>query len=127
MCMFDYSESVTMIGESRPIARKGHRCGECKRVIDKGERHVRESYKHDGDFHSHRVCLHCVAARGWLEKECGGWCYGGVEEDLREHWHEDARYRKLSLGRLIVGMANGWRKRNGDLMEVPEAKEEAKA
>lgn len=105
------------------IARKVHRCGECGREIQIGERYERVAGKWDGEFDSHKTCLHCVVARRWLLEACDGWIFGEVFEDLLEHWKESNLYRDAFLRASIGGMSRKWRRRDGSLMDAPKREE----
>jgi hypothetical protein len=63
-----------------------------------------------------KTCVHCMVARDWLHKECGGWLYDFVAEDVADHWDIQGDIR---LARLIVGMRRKWTTRRGDLMRMP--------
>lgn len=122
MCMMDDSDgAVTMIAEGRFYrAKTQHKCAECRRVIHAGESYHRESYVFDRQFSIHKTCAHCMVVRGWLQNECGGWLYGAVEEDAREHVHNNGHLYGLDLYRAVVGMAWQWRTRAGRLLPVPK-------
>lgn len=120
MCMADDADRVELLSTALVKARKEHACLECRRVIKPGELYLRESYVSDG-FRTHRTCTHCLIAREWLLKECNGFLYGFVLEDVAEHFHE---YRSLypwkfriGLGRLVVGMQSKWA--NGKMPRLP--------
>lgn len=119
MCMLDYADGqVTMLSEATPKARKAHKCRECARVIEPGERYHVDRYIWEGRLETHRTCAHCMVARQWLGAECGGWLFGDVEEDIREHAH-NGRY-PMGVHRLAVGMAWKWRTPSGKLLPVPK-------
>jgi hypothetical protein len=119
MCMIDYGDgTVTLIRDEVRKARKQHGCSECGRTIDPGEKYRFEFYTFDGQRTSHRTCAHCQVVRGWLWDECGGWLYGGVEEDFREHAHEG--YYGIDLLRLVVAQSKNWRRPDGSLRPVPK-------
>lgn len=110
MCMADDADRVTLLSESEPRARKEYKCAECSRTIKIGEQYQSDRYLFDGRFSIHRTCMQCMVCREWLQKECSGWLYGGIYEDLAEHFHE-AGYPaaiKWGIGRLLVGMQNKW-------------------
>lgn len=118
MCMIDDADGrSTVLGESHPIARKQHKCFECARTIEPGETYLAESLLFEGEFSAHKTCSHCEVARAWLAAECGGWLYGGVEEDIREH--ATSGYYGMDLARIAVGMDWGWRRKNGALLPIP--------
>lgn len=119
MCMFDDGDgAVEMIGQAWHVARQDHKCLECARVISRGERYYRERYKFDGSITNHKTCAHCMVARGWLQDECGGWLYRGVEEDIREHAHNGGY--PMGVHRLAVGMAWKWRAPSGKMLPIPK-------
>jgi len=122
MCMIDSADSqVRMLFEAKLIARKAHKCRECRRAILPGERYSIERYISEGKFHAHKVCAHCDIVRQWLLDECGGWCYTAIEDDIREHACS-GDYRAPVL-RLAVGMAWQWRTPRGRLLPVPQVPE----
>lgn len=125
MCMVDDSDGpVKHIDEGRYVrARKAHKCQECMRQIRPGERYHREVFLGDDRApETWKTCEHCMVAREWLRCECGGWIYGGVEEDVAEHWH-DGEGDDINLARMIVGMRRFWTTRRGDLMKLPQMPE----
>lgn len=117
--MLDYADGqVTMLSEANPTARKAHKCRECGRVIEPGERYHVDRFLWEGKLDTFKVCAHCMVARQWLSDECGGWLFGDVEEDIREHAHS-GNY-PMGVHRLAVGMAWKWRTPSGKLLPVPK-------
>lgn len=56
---------MTFLSASEPIARKPHRCDQCRIMITRGERHVRQSYV-DGTPRTYRAHTDCnEAAEEW--------------------------------------------------------------
>ena len=112
MCMVDDADGwVTMLSSGLRTARKAHKCHECGRTIKTAELYRSESYIYEGEFQNHKTCPQCLICRQWLEKECKGWVYGGVGEDVAEHYHE-ADYPKAikrDLARLVVGLRTHWK------------------
>lgn len=121
MCMIDDGVGiVTMINEGRYFVARGiHRCGECGRDIKPSERYHRESYVFEGDFKMHKTCVHCMVVRGWLTEECGGWLFGQIEEDAREHVFDSPGHYRMDVYRAVVGMQWCWRSPSGRLLPVP--------
>jgi hypothetical protein len=78
-------------------------------VIAKGETHTHIVGKWEGDFGTYRVCAHCRAAGEWLNVACGGWMFGGIGEELGDHWDEEIQLRSVMLARLILGHRRRWR------------------
>ena len=121
MCMIEDSDGpVVLLSESQPVARTRHQCSECRRVIDPGERYLREFCLFDGRVTTHKTCAQCQVARNWLSDHCRGWCYGAVEEDVRKHAHEGY---PMYVARLAIGMQWMWRTPRGKLMPVPKLPE----
>ena len=120
MCMLDDGDGqVTMLSEANHVARKAHKCRECARTIEPGERYHVDRFIWEGKLDTHKVCAHCMVARNWLSNECGGWLFGCIEEDIREH----ARNGDYPMGvhRLAVGMAWKWRAPSGKMLPIPKA------
>lgn len=118
--MIDNAEYPEFCSEQTHIARKQHRCGECKRTIEAGEKYHVTSGKWDGEFQAYKTCAHCVSARSWLAKHCGGWVLGAVAEEIDEHWVNGIEYRRQDrLGRLVVGIRRQWKAFKGGLLPVP--------
>lgn len=119
MCMIDDADyTVDVLAKTRPRAKRPHTCAECRRTIDPGETYLRETFlNEDREMVTHKTCAHCEVARNWLSAQCGGWCYGGVEEDVREHCFGHGY--TMGLYRIAVGMDWKWRTPRGRLLPVP--------
>lgn len=113
MCLIDDGDGyVTVLSAARRRARKAHRCTECQRTIGVVEQYQHEATIFDGDFEVHRICAHCMRVRAWLDRNCGGWLYGGLWEDISEHDEIRARI-------LADGMRRKWTRRDGTLWSIP--------
>ena len=122
MCMLDNGDGpVLMLSTADPVARKAHKCRECRRVIEPGEKYHVDRFMWESKLDTCKVCSHCMVAREWLSDECGGWLYGEVEEDIREHAHSGSY--PMGVHRLAVGMAWGWRAPSGRLLPIPRVPE----
>jgi len=64
MCELPSVSEVT-----HPVARKRHRCCECTRLMDIGERHQLCWGIWDGSHYKFRTCLSCACIRDWLSDE----------------------------------------------------------
>lgn len=130
MCMHD-DPSVDMpefCGRSNRKARKDRKCSECFRTIKVGETYEYMAGKWDGRLDTFSTCQHCLVAREWLVNECGGYVFGGVKEDLRQHWEERSHYRRRwgrdmlkRLAGAVWGMRRKWTRLSGELMAVMKA------
>ena len=126
MCMADDADRSTLLRELHPRARKAHRCGECGRTIEPGEKYTLSKTLFEGRVEGYKTCDHCAVARDWLGANCGGWLYGGVWADIEEHIHE---YRGVypnvarQLKRLAVWESHDWKivrgPRTGQRLPVP--------
>lgn len=115
MCRVDYCDEMTVVrADEVRKARKPHRCSECSRTIDPGERYRYESLIWDGKYHVQKTCSGCEIGREWLRQECGGWIYGEVHEELREHLDEATVQSHYGLLRLCVAIRRKWRRFDGD-------------
>jgi len=127
MCMIEDADGYNeWSGESSHVARKTHKCGECHRQIEPGERYYVMKWKYDGQFDTSNICAHCRVAGTWLEENCSGFLVCMIEDDIAEHVTE---YRGRSkcvarLKRLKVGMERHWKikrgPRAGQLMPLPQ-------
>jgi hypothetical protein len=120
MCMIENTDACEVWSETASRASREYECYECRRAISPGEIYCRLFTVFEGESSSFRICQHCRVAANWLERECRGWCAGGIAPDLQEHWHEEYIHT-LELGRILVGIRRGW-KRNGKLMGLPAVK-----
>jgi hypothetical protein len=112
MCAIDDSDHADFVSEVTRKARKEHTCSECFRTIIPGETYFVAAIGSEGSVRTNKRCSHCNVAAGWLEKHCGGWCYGGIREDLEEHWDND--YRADGLQRILIGIRRQWKTFQGE-------------
>lgn len=122
MCLIEDAEGHThMFNNQHRTARKDHKCGECWRTINKGEKYYATSGVGEDGFFSTKTCSHCKIAQEWLTKQCRGFCYGMVEEDIREHLSDHSYQSPLSLGKIAVGIKRKWQRYDGQgLMAEPK-------
>jgi hypothetical protein len=121
MCMWEGVDyEWRSLGETQPVARKEHRCSDCGRTIQVGERYKRHVFISDEGLENCVQCDRCKAATNWLDLVCGGWLYNAVNEDIAEHWGEHPEFRSLALGHLVVAARRGWSRKDGTLY-TPEA------
>lgn len=118
MCMVDEGDgAVTVLRSLTRKAKKAHQCKECGRFIEPPEIYDVTVYEFEGKVEAHKTCGHCAVVRNWLEDECGGFLYCGIEEDAREHCSEGLY--GMDLFRAVVGMSWNWRTKSGRLLPVP--------
>lgn len=120
MCAIDdCDERVEVFQAVDRVGRKEHRCSECRRPIVPGEKYHYEFGKLEGEPVTYRTCSHCMIAREWLRKNCGGWIYEGVIEDISEHAQQ---YPDLAqpLSAIVSRAKQKWLSIGGQLMPVPD-------
>ena len=112
MCMIENGEDrAAVVSSVNYTAIKEHHCAECKRTISVGEVYLRETIIGDHRPTKHKTCAHCQIARCWLADECGGWIFGRVLDDIREHANDsDAGQVKVMADRMDQQwkMSDGW-------------------
>jgi hypothetical protein len=86
----DYDEGNDFYSETKPRARKPHRCCECGETIHVGAVYQRASGKADGEIWTTRSCAVCCEIRSAFV--CGSWEFGRLWESIREEifpiWEE---------------------------------------
>jgi hypothetical protein len=117
MCRIDGAERSISVQDKDRFAIKNHRCGECGRTIMAGEKYHYDTTIYEGSRDSFKTCGHCMVGRAWLLKNCGGFIYTEIMDEVREHAEE---YPKLAMPllRLCAAARRKWQGRNG-LMPLP--------
>ena len=90
--------------DSKPVARKPHRCDECRTTINPGERYYRYRGKWDGEMQHGKTCLPCKDAADWFTDHgyCDeGWIVGELDEALAE---EARASKSFAAYRHVVGI-----------------------
>lgn len=78
-----YWDNPPTIYECREVkGRKEHKCSECLRVIEKGERHEYAKGLWNGDFSDFRTCKTCCDMRDEIKLTC--YCHGQMMDELDE-------------------------------------------
>lgn len=67
-------------------------------------------------------CGRCKEAARWLTEVCNGYLWGGIREDIIEHWVEDTLYRNHAFGRLVLAAKKSWRNRHGELLTAEQVR-----
>lgn len=119
MCRIDCGEPNDVNLHEYRRARKKYNCGECGRSIAKGETYRLDKTLYDSSWSSWRTCSHCDAGREWLSRECGGWIFQEVREEIEEHALEYPIVA-YSLLRFVVAARRQWKRfDDSGLMPVP--------
>ena len=88
--------------EKIQTARKQHKCRECGRTIDSGEKYEYVSGCWEGNFSVFKTCEDCQNIRG--EFFCEGWNYGFILNDLCEYIAEvDGQVPEDCILELSIG------------------------
>ena len=82
-CSCDWDDGpAEFFEESNPIARKQHKCVECREMIQPGERYERVKGRWEGEYSSHATCIPCQRIR---DTYCPrGYCFGMLAEQIEE-------------------------------------------
>lgn len=113
------SDFVTLLKSKNVVARKQHRCHECHRTINIGEKYLYEATTYEDDFSTHKTCRHCQEVRDYVMQTNFEFIYGCLQEDLCD---EDLSDRTNWKPRLMnLGMSRKWTKKNGKLWRVIKA------
>ncbi len=122
MCVCDW-DGPDVSSRRWQKARKEHRCGECWRTINVGERYEVHTGLYEGKWETYRWCAHCSASQKIYAEvdECECWLYGDLWSPIQEAAGDMPSF---SLWRLCVGVKRRWvihrGLRKGQLMPVPE-------
>jgi len=84
----DFDVEAEFFSEKIVKARKHHKCVECGKGINPGERYETATGKWDGDIHTNKTCMICRAIRN--DHMSCGWIYGELWRTLTDIWGEDA-------------------------------------
>lgn len=98
-CMADsVDDFCDVLFEKTVKARIDHNCGECGRIIPKGEKYYFEKNVFDGDFTEHHTCLDCMSIRDHLVCE---FYYGQIWELVHNSiWEYGDNLPWAKIGRL---------------------------
>lgn len=118
MCMADYCDGYSIVLRDRNHrARKTHRCSECYRDILAGENYNVMCCIFDDSMDIYKTCQHCQIVKSWLQKQCGGYLFQGVYEDIDEHRREGYGF---GVVRLASGMRHKWKRKDGRIYPIPK-------
>lgn len=106
MCRIDGCDRADWSSTDYPLARKAHKCSECRREILPGERYMKVKTGMEGYVSVDTVCSHCEVLVEWLAVNCGGSLLGEVIEEIEEHAQE---YDRADLSILANWARAKWR------------------
>ena len=109
MCMIDHDESASVYSSRYQVARKNHKCEECNRIINVGEKYLYVFGVWGGDARAFKTCSHCEKGMQILTRKCGGYMHGGIYEDLFEHVRDILPW-SMTAARLVIGMRRKWQR-----------------
>jgi hypothetical protein len=99
------AEPWQVVNHATPTARVPHRCEECGRTIQIGERYCQVKGRlEDSGWVTNRWCRHCDAAAEWLNVVCHGYIIGRLIAGLRLRWHDGADPVPEGVSALAVAM-----------------------
>lgn len=82
----DIDESCTTLRKDVRTARKKHKCGECRALIQPGEKYEDYVGVFDNDIFKQKTCTDCLSLRDTFFSE--GFYYEMIRENLSEHIRE---------------------------------------
>lgn len=89
-CEIDgYGEACEFTTTTYPIAKKEHKCDECKRTIKRKEKYQHIKGMFEGDFFTHKVCSDCQSV---IKTFFCGWSQGSVWDDLYTYFYDESDY-----------------------------------
>lgn len=90
-CFCDF-DAPSMFNARIVTARKQHKCGECARLIDTGDRYEYVCGIWSGRFETYKTCARCIAVREYVTAHvpCFCWCYTTMLLDADDHMREVA-------------------------------------
>lgn len=115
----DSSDAPTVYRETKPRARKEHHCVECGRTIAVGEIYLNAFMIFYGDASTYHTCEHCAVGARWLMRNCGGYNFGEVAEEIDEH-AVDYPMIAAPLRAISAGAERQWRHLSGAMMALQE-------
>lgn len=89
MCSCD-GDGPSAFWESRPKAKKRHRCCECRGWIEPGETYWRVRGVWDGEAQTFSMCADCECLKEWACIGAAGFCwsFGNVMTDVLDYIHD---------------------------------------
>jgi len=93
-CVFgdDCDEPAKVYNQRQLVAKKPHRCTECREEIPGGAQYERVDGLWDGHWSTYKTCLSCVEIRDHFAAKCGGhWVFEQVWSDLEEYFFPDMK------------------------------------
>lgn len=108
-------DKVTLLTQKRPVAVKVHKCDECGRDIEKGEKYLLESFVFEGQVSTHKTCRHCESVREYVccHSMDGMFGYGNVAEDISDM--DDGSWQTRLM---LAGMKRKWKRKDGKMWRV---------
>lgn len=84
-CFCDY-DPPSVFNETAPVARKEHRCTECGRAIQRGEKYQCAWGIWDGMAETFKTCPRCLALRDYVKAHVPCLClgFGRLHDDCME-------------------------------------------
>lgn len=117
------AEVADLFTTSEPVARKTHRCDECRRDINPGERYYYAKGVFDGYWFVDKTCEHCQIVQHLLSKWAGGeWPPSrrlfDLMDDSVDHFDETDRAKVYAEWLLWAGRDNQWSYINGTMISL---------
>lgn len=105
MCSCGYDQP-SAFWDSRPKAKKRHKCCECRGWIEPGEVYWRVRGVWDGAPQTFAMCADCEGLTVWAgdDADCFCWSFGNVMTDVLDFMHEsgDAALIAEAAARVVA-------------------------
>lgn len=91
MCcpLSEADETADVYNETTRVARKEHKCCECREAIAPGVKYRHATMLFDGEWSGWRTCLMCIEIADHFS--CGARVVGTLWEDLEENFYPDMK------------------------------------
>lgn len=88
--MCECGEMPSTFRETRPKARRDHKCCECGGMIRAGEVYRSVWGVWDSEQRTYRTCVDCLGLHDWAESDGGELCttFGNLHVDVLDFMHE---------------------------------------
>jgi hypothetical protein len=103
--VYDFCEMPQFYSEEFPVARKAHRCVECRAPIEKGEKHLRYAGKWDGNVSGGRQHMLCRELAMFMnsDDECAPFGAMKAAFDADDYRHRPSRHGEpFKTGRRLM-------------------------
>lgn len=124
---YDDAEYPSFFNETRPVAKKQHRCCECKLMIEPGEKYYKATGCWSGDVSSYKTCPRCLEMIEMIKQHFDpfNYSFGALHESIYYAAYDlDFKFIKtqtpgylFKLGRLYIRHQLNSRRKSRELFK----------